>query len=186
MTVISLQRRNGTVIRFECSLTLAEAREIVIGAHKAHQNVGDFALKLATQRSALTENQSGWLKYLAMEISGQLRTQTTRGPWAWLLTIPKHEAEGIQISSPPDLEDGTPREPCRWVRVKLGKEWRYVGRVDCHGSFWFSREITDLINGIGRGAMVMMFPDEEQRLVDEAKRLQWIATQKMEALKNHE
>jgi hypothetical protein len=185
MPLIRLQKRNGVSISFQCDLTDGEARQIILAAHEAHQNVGDFALKLARQRQALTELQSGWLKYLALEVSGQLRQRIGPGPWAWLLSEPHYQANGLQVTAPPNLQEQ--QQACRWVRVLYGHEWRYVGRIDQHGGFQFSKEICQLVTGEGRGAMALVFPDEEQQLQDEAKRLQYLATQKLEALKklNH-
>lgn len=183
MPLIVLQKKNGVSVSFECDLSDTEAREIVLNAHAAHQNVGDLAIKLAQQRQALTELQSGWLKYLAMEISGQLRKQISQGPWAWLLQEQHYEANGISVTCPPSMKGAQPPEPCRWVRVWYQGEWRYVGRIDPHGGFQFSKEIRQLATGEGRSAMAIIFPNEEMRLQDEAKRLQWLANQKLEALK---
>ena len=183
MPLIVLQKKNGVSVSFECDLSDAQAREIVLNAHAAHQNVGDFALKLAQQRKALTELQSGWLKYLAMEISGQLRKQIGQGPWAWLLQELHYEANGISVTSPPQTKGPEPSGLCRWVRVWYQHEWRYVGRIDCYGGFQFSKEINQHATGEGRSAMAIIFPNEESRLQDEAKSLQWLASQRLEALK---
>ena len=121
--IIQLQKRNGCIIEFECDLSEAEARQIVIEADRANQNVGEFAIKLATQRRGLSESQSGWLRYLAMEISGRLRPQILAGPWAWLLSQPTYETDQIRITTPPpiNVDPGQTAElnpVCRWVFVK--------------------------------------------------------------------
>lgn len=188
MPTFTLQKKNGVTISFDCDLTEAEAREIIQKAHAAHQNVGTFAISLANQRSKLTDVQSGWLKYLAMEISGQLRQQIGVGPFAWLLKQPSYEDAAIQVTSPPVMASAEPfpaatEGVCRWVRVRFKNEWRYVGRIDCHGGFRFSKEILDHVSGAGRSAMRLLFPDAEQKLQDEAKSLQWLTNQKLEALK---
>jgi hypothetical protein len=204
--LIQLHKKNGCIIEFECDLTDAEARKIVIDADRANQNVGDFALQLATQRRGLTQAQSGWLRYLAMEISGQLRPQILAGPWAWLLSQPTYETVHIRVTTPPEFEVA-PGEPaqlhavCRWVFVKRRSEdavsvnpvgiggmkdsqpWQYVGLIDSNGGFYFSKHLTALISGEGRQTMAVMFPTEEQQLQDEAKWLQWRTNQLMEALK---
>ena len=184
MPTFTLQKKNGVTISFDCDLTEPEAREIIQQAHAAHQNVGAFAISLANKRSKLTDVQSGWLKYLAMEISGQLRQQIGAGPFAWLLKQPSYEDAAIQVASPPVIASAEPFPAAgRWVRVKYKNEWRYVGRIDCHGGFRFSKKILDHVSGAGRSAMRLLFPDTEQRLQDEAKSLQWLTSQKLEALK---
>lgn len=140
--LIQLRKKNGCIIEFECDLTDAEARQIVLDADRANQNVGDFALQLATQRRGLSPAQSGWLRYLAMEISGRLRPQIPghftiaarhgdfrllAGPWAWLLSQATYETKHIRVTTPPELElaPGEPAElhpVCRWVFVKRRSE----------------------------------------------------------------
>lgn len=212
--IIQLQKRNGCIIEFECDLSEAEARQIVIEADRANQNVGEFALKLATQRRGLSESQSGWLRYLAMEISGRLRPQILAGPWAWLLSQPTHETDQIRITTPPSIDVDPGRtaqvEPvCRWVFVKQSSEasvniaplngtfessviatvgapagkWQYVGLIDSHGGFYFSKHLAALISGEGRQSMALMFPAEEQQQSDEAKRLQWQTHRLLETLR---
>jgi hypothetical protein len=202
--LIQLQKKNGCTIEFECDLSDADARQIVLEAHRAHQNVGDFALKLATQQRGLSPSQSGWLRYLAMEISGRLRPQILNGPWAWLLSSDRYEAEQIRITPPPVDPDQVQNASavCRWVFVKrrpsqnvfaasigshAGSErlWEYVGLIDGHGGFWFSKHLTQLISGEGRQTMLLAFPAEEEQLRDEAKWLQWQTIQLMEPLKRH-
>jgi len=207
--LIHLQKKNGCIIEFECDLTDAEARQIVIDADHANQNVGDFALQLATQRRGLSQAQSGWLRYLAMEISGRLRGQILPGPWAWLLSQPIYETEQIRIITPPpiDVDPGQTAalDPvCRWVFIKrrwalavndtsepqpaefstqLANMWFYVGLVDSLGGFYFSKKLTQIITGVGRQSMAVMFPKEEQQLQDEAKWLQWQTHQLLEMLR---
>lgn len=197
MSTIQLQKKNGVTITFECDLSEADARGIILQAHRAHQNVGDFALKLASQQRGLTELQAGWLKYLAMEISGRLRAQFAAGPWAWLLEEP-FSNDQIQIvppPSPPSMQGLAPGPRCCWVRLRRhpqyviaessDREWEYVGLIDAHGGFGFSKQLQQLISGEGRSAMLTRFPEEENRLRDEAKWLQWQAIQLLEALKRH-
>ena len=212
--IIQLQKRNGCIIEFECDLSEAESRQIVIEAERANQNVGEFALKLATQRRGLSESQSGWLRYLAMEISGRLRPQILAGPWAWLLSKPTYETDQIRITTPPSIDVDPGRtaqvDPvCRWVFVKQSSEasvditpvsltfessvtasvkapagkWQYVGLIDSHGGFYFSKHLAALISGEGRQSMALMFPAEEQQQSDEARRLQWQTHQLLEALR---
>jgi hypothetical protein len=206
--LIQLHKRNGCIIEFECDLTDAEARQIVLDADRANQNVGDFALQLATQRRGLSPAQSGWLRYLAMEISGRLRPQILAGPWAWFLSLSTYETDHIRVTTPPEL-DVAPGETaqlhpvCRWVFVKHRSEdavsvnpqgiggmkdkqpWQYVGLIDSNGGFYFSKHLTALISGEGRKSMAVMFPKEEQQLQDEAKWLQWRTNQLLDALKRH-
>jgi hypothetical protein len=130
--LIQLHKKNGCIIEFECDLTDAEARRIVIDADRANQNVGDFALQLATQRRGLSPAQSGWLRYLAMEIDGRLRLQILAGPWAWLLSQATYETEQIRIITPPpiDVDPGQTAEldpVCRWVFVK--RRWALAVNV---------------------------------------------------------
>ena len=212
--IIQLKKKNGVIIEFECDLSDAEARQIVIEADRANQNVGEFALKLATQRRGLSESQSGWLRYLAMEISGRLRPQILAGPWAWLLSQPAYETDQIRITTQPSIDVDPGRtaqvDPvCRWVFVKQSSEasvdinpvsltlessfttsavppsskWQYVGLIDSHGGFYFSKLLAALISGEGRQSMALMFPKEEQQQSDEAKRLQWQTHQLLETLR---
>jgi hypothetical protein len=201
--LIQLQKKNGCTIEFECDLSDADARQIVLEAHQALQNVGDFALKLATQQRGLSPSQSGWLRYLAMEISGRLRPQILNGPWVWLLSSERYENEQIRITPPPVDPDRpvTDNPVCRWVFVKRRpsmssavaglsvtenlKAWEYVGLVDCYGGFYFSKHLAQLISGEGRQTMALAFPVEEEQKRDEAKWLQWQTIQMMESLKRH-
>jgi hypothetical protein len=194
MPIIELERRSGVTVRFNCDLTDADARRIVLQAHAAHQQVGDFAIKLATQRAGLSPAQSGWLKYLALEISGQLRT-TTSGPWAWLLDRP-FSNEQIRIQRPPIAErcDGTStflagavvelRRDTRFMPLNTAQHpWEFVGRINSQGGFELSASLMQRASGQGRGAMAMKFPKEEEALRDEARWLQSQAQLLMEALK---
>lgn len=197
MPLIELEKRSGVTIRFNCDLTDADARRIVLHAQAAHQQVGDFAIKLATQRAGLSPAQSGWLKYLAMEISGQLRSATS-GPWAWLLDsgfgndqIRIHRPRAWQLEAaerPPFSQDR-----CAWVELRretrfmatntAQNPWEFVGRITSDGGFELCSRLRQLISGAGRSAMATMFPVEEKALRDEAKWLQWQANLLMEALK---
>jgi hypothetical protein len=186
MPLIELEKRSGVTIRFNCDLTDADARRIVLQAQAAHQQVGDFAIKLATQRAGLSPAQSGWLKYLAMEISGQLRTSTS-GPWAWLLDS-GFGNDQIRIQRAPFSQDR-----CSWVELRretrfmatntAQNPWEFVGRITPDGGFELCSRLQQLISGAGRSAMATMFPVEEEALRDEAKWLQWQANLLMEALK---
>jgi hypothetical protein len=186
MPLIHLEKRSGVTIRFNCNLTDADARQIVLQAHAAHQQVGDFAIKLATQRAGLSPAQSGWLKFLAMEISGQLRSATS-GPWAWLLDS-GFGNDQIRIQRAP-FNQGR----CAWVELRretrfmttntAQNPWEFVGRITPDGGFELCSRLRQLISGAGRSAMATKFPDEEAALRDEAKWLQWQANLLMEALK---
>jgi hypothetical protein len=186
MPLIQLEKRSGVTIRFNCDLTDADARRIVLQAHAAHQQVGDFAIKLATQRAGLSPAQSGWLKYLAMEISGQLRSATS-GPWAWLLN------RGFANDQIRILRRRSSQDRCAWVELRRDTRfmplntaqhpWEFVGRINPDGGFELCSRLRQLISGEGRSAMAAMFPAEEDALRDEAKWLQAQATLLMEALK---
>jgi hypothetical protein len=185
MPIIQLEKRSGVTVRFNCDLTDADARRIVMQAHAAHQQVGDFAIKLATQRAGLSPAQSGWLKYLAMEISGQLHT-TTSGPWAWLLDRP-FSNEQIRIQRPPIAERCALvelRRDTRFMPLNTAQHpWEFVGRINSQGGFELSASLMQRASGQGRGAMAMKFPKEEEALRDEARWLQSQAQLLMEALK---
>jgi len=198
MRTIHLQRRSGVRIAFETDLSVSEARAIILDADRCGQNVGDFALSLARQRWALSDNQYGWLIYLAMQISGQFRSQpVTRGPWSWLLQRTIEENPRYRVLAPTAISGDRDQTPCRLLllrrapqfmtpedRAHSGHEWRYVGRVDAFGGFHFSRELLQQVSGKGRGAMAIKFPEQEQRIRDEARWLQWQAAQILEGLKH--